>query len=150
MGAGRSRKLRVTVLFVTVLAIQLEGRSARAQTADSQLDDQLLAWVGQQQLRDSEFRCVRQVVDAWKFEFHDVSSWLLQRLQRKQPTLRHCGTSDSFDSSEELWIGPVVWQEPSRQATVYFGFDVGVLGREAYYVRRGRFGRWQFGIMIRE
>ena len=135
---------------MTVLGTQIEGRSASAQTADSRLDDQLLAWVGQQQLRDSEFRCVRQVVDASKFEFRDVSSWVLQRLQRKQPTLRHCGPGDSFDSNEELLLGPVVWPEPSRQATVYFGFDVGILGREAYYAQRGRFWRWHFVPMIRE
>jgi hypothetical protein len=143
-------KNHVCVVFVIILSIQLDSVSARAQTADSRPDDQLLAWVGQRQLRDSEFRCVRQIVDAWKFEFRDVSSWVLQRLQQRQATLRRCGPADSFDSSEELLLGPVVWQEPSRQATVYFGFDVGILGREAYYVRRGRFGRWHFGIMIRE
>ena len=143
-------KSAVCIVFATVLAIQFEGGSARAQTAETQLDDRLLAWVGQQQLRDSEVRCVRQFVNPSKLEFREVSPWLLQRLRREQRTLRHCGPADSLDPREELWLGPVVWREESREATVYFGFPSGVIGQEGYYASRGRFGRWHFGIMIRE
>jgi len=143
-------KSAACIVFATVLAIQFEGGSARAQTADSRLDDRLLLWVGKQELRDSEIRCVRQFVSPGKLEFRDVSSWLLQRLQQKQPTLRHCGPADSLNPREELWLGPVVWREDSREATVYFGFPDGLLGQAGYYARQGRFGRWHFTPMVRE
>jgi hypothetical protein len=77
-------------------------------------------WVGKQQLH-SEIRCVRQFVNPSKLEFREVSSWLFQRLRREQPTLRHCGPADSLDYREELWLGPVVWGQSSKEATVYFG-----------------------------
>jgi hypothetical protein len=134
--------------FATALAIQLATGSAKAQTADSRLEDRLLSSVGQEQLRIYERSCVRLMVEAWKFR--EVSSWLLQRLQRVQPTLRHCGPNDDADPDAELWLGPVVWRQPSKEAAVHFGFPDGLIGQAGYYARRGRFGRWHFTPMIRE
>jgi hypothetical protein len=116
----RAMKSASCFVFATVLAIQLEGGPVRAQTADSRREDRVLLWVGKQQLH-SEIRCVRQFVNPSKLEFREVSSWLFQRLRREQPTLRHCGPADSLDYREELWLGPVVWGQSSKEATVYFG-----------------------------
>ena len=137
-------------VFLIVLAIHLATGSAKAQTIDSQLEDRLLLGVATRQLRDSEFRCVRQFVNPAKLEFRDVSLWLLQRLRRKQPTLRHCGPADSLDYREELWLGPVVWEQPSKEARVYFGEPFSIVGQAAYFASRGRFGRWHFTPIIRE
>ena len=143
-------KSAACIVFATVLAIQFEGGSARAQTADSRLDDRLLLWVGKQELRDSEIRCVRQFVSPGKLEFRDVSSWLLQRLRREQPTLRRCGPADPLDPREELWLGPVVWQQLSTEATVHFGHAFSINGQHGYFARRGRFGRWHLTPMVLE
>jgi|SoiMethySBSTD1v2_1073268.scaffolds.fasta_scaffold537449_3 hypothetical protein len=140
------------LVFATALTIQPATGSANAQTADSRLDDRLLSWVGKQQLRDSDFRCVRQMVPASKIEFREVSPWLLQQLQQVQPTLRHCGPADTtYDPVRtELWLGPIAWRQPAREANVYFGFPDELLGQQAYIARRGRFGRWHFTPMVRE
>jgi hypothetical protein len=143
-------KSAACIVFATVLAIQCESGSARAQTADSRLDDRLLLWVGKQQLPDSEIRCVRQFVNPSKLEFRDVSSWLLQRLRGEQPTLRRCGPTDSLDPREELWLVPVMWQQVSTEATVHFGHAFSINGQHGYFARRGRFGRWHFTPMILE
>ncbi len=140
------------IVFVIAVAIHLATGSAKAQTTNSRLEDRLLLWVAKQELRDSDFRCVRQMIPASKIEFREVSHWLLQQLQRAQPTLRHCGPTDTtYDpNGTELWLGPIVWRQPSKEATVHFGFPDGLIGQAGYYARRGRFGRWHFTPMIRE
>jgi hypothetical protein len=143
-------RLRLHGISALALTIQLATGSAKAQTADSRLEDRLLLGVATRELRDSEFRCVRKFVNPAKLEFRDVSSWLLQRLRREQPSLRHCGPADSLDYREELWLGPVVWRQPSKEATVHFGDPFPIIGRDGYFARRGRFGRWHFTRTTRE
>ena len=76
----RSHTAMKTAYFVlaTALAIQLDGPSAIAQTADSGLEDRLLLGVATRVLRDSEFRCVRQFVNPGKLEFRDALTVLQQ------------------------------------------------------------------------
>jgi hypothetical protein len=85
------------------------------------LDDELMAVVGKSLLHDDKrIQCVRgPEPDSAPSA---ISEWLLGQLRRQRRSLKRCPDGEvSPDPTTELWLGPVVWQIPGIDGTVYWG-----------------------------
>ncbi len=76
-----------------------------------------------------------------------LSPWLLRELRQYQPDLRQCADTTIegiFGGTDVvLFLGPVEWEKPSRDASVGCGIGHPTAGRACYSAHRGFLGRWK-------
>jgi hypothetical protein len=124
-------------------SVAVHGVSQAAMNRD---EDTVLFAVGKLRLQDNHgITCVLYVADESFSDKRPVSAWLLDKLRKVRPGLVTCGDT----SHDELYLGPVHWIKPSKEAFVFFGGFGGEIGRQSYRAHRGFLGRWHFTPMIR-
>ena len=80
-------------------------------------------------------------------DLRPLSPWLLRELRQHQPDLRQCidTTIEGIFGGTDvvLFLGPVEWEKPSRDASVGCGIGHPTAGRACYSAHRGFLGRWK-------
>jgi hypothetical protein len=85
-------------------------------------------------------------------DLRPLSPWLLRELRQYQPDLRQCmdTTIEGIFGGTDvvLFLGPVEWEKPSRDASVGCGIGHPTAGRACYSAHRGFLGRWKLAGVI--
>jgi hypothetical protein len=80
-------------------------------------------------------------------DLRPLSPFLLRQLRRYEPGLRQCmdTTIEGLFGGTDvvLFLGPVEWEKPSREASVGCGIGHPTAGRACYSAHRGLLGRWK-------
>ena len=86
-------------------------------------------------------------------DLRPLSSFLLRQLRQYQPDLRQCMDTTIeglFGGSDVvLFLGPVEWEKPARDAWLGCGMGHPTAGRACYSAHRGFLGRWKLTGVIR-
>ena len=75
------------------------------------------------------------------------SPWLVKNLREYAPGLVACDQNKPA-ALDELYLGPVRWRTPSKDADVYYGFIDGLGHRVGYSAHRGFLGHWTLKPLI--
>jgi hypothetical protein len=153
--------------LVVVALLAVLGLGAAPADRPTREEDKLLLEVAKRMLQNqkqhqaqwSAYTCAWSVtgsMDETLVRLEDLrplSPWLLRELRQYQRDLRQCTDTTiegNFGGTDVvLFLGPVEWEKPSRDASVGCGIGHPTAGRACYSAHRGFLGLWKLTGVIR-